>query len=601
MAASEDLLDYYKRELLYLRQMGAAFAARYPKVAGRLELGADECPDPHVERLLEAFAFLTARLQHDIDDQFPVVTSALLGILYPHYLTPVPSMAVTRFDVDPTQGKLTTGHLIPKHTPLFTQAQSGQLCRWRTCYPVTLWPVTVTSAGIEPPAQFAFLDAYPHVAAVLRLHLTCQADSFATLALRRLRFYLHGEPLLTHVLYELLFCHVLRVAILPDNSPQPVWMPENAILPVGFGVDEESLPYPPHAHPGYRLLQEYFAFPEQFLFFDLDYLDANTAQHACDILILLDQGPRERLVIDRQTFCLGCTPIINLFRKTTEPIRLDQRKTEYRLVPDLRRERTTEIHSILSVTASSNNEDDTQTVEPFYSFNHHMAGREARAFWYVRRCPTGRANLPGTEILLTFLDLDFQPHRPPMQTLFAHTLCTNRDLAEQLPTGARLEIEEAAPLAGITCLTKPTRQLLPPLDGAAQWRLISHLSLNYLSLATGREGLAALHEILRLYDFANNPVTQQQIAGIRQMSSRKVVRRIGTEAWRGFCRGIEVTLVFDEQLYVGSSAFVLASVLRHFLALYSSVNSFTQLVIKSNQREGSWKQWPPIAGEQIVL
>jgi type VI secretion system protein ImpG len=601
MPVQDDLLDYYKSELTYLRQMGAAFAARYPKVAGRLELGPDECPDPHVERLLEAFAFLTARIQHDIDDEFPEITSALLDILYPHYLTPVPSMAVARFDVDPAQGKLTTGHVINKHTPLFAQSPQGLTCRFRTCYPVTLWPLEVAYAGCESPAQFAFLDAAANVATVLRLRLTCQIEAMATLRLRHLRFYVHGDPTVAHVLYELLFCHVLRVALVSDSSQQPVFLPPDAITPVGFGTEEEVLPYPRHAHPGYRLLQEYFTFPEKFLFFDVRHLEAQTAQRHCDILLLLDQAPPERLVVDRHNFCLGCTPIINLFRKTTEPIRLDHRKTAYRLLPDVRRERTMEIHSILSVTASSNAGDTSQTIEPFYSFRHTMEGRDPKAFWYARRRPTGRSELPGTEIYLTFLDLEFQPHQPPTQTLFAHTLCTNRGLAVQLPAGTPLQIEEAAPLARILCLNKPTAPLAPPLNGATQWRLISHLSLNYLSLSEGRESLLALQEILRLYNFADRPSIHQQINGIRALSSRKVVRRIGTEAWRGFCRGTEVTLVFDESLYVGSSAFLFAAVLQHFFALYTSVNAFTQLVIQSHQREGIWKQWPPTAGEQIIL
>ncbi|MBI3329158.1 MAG: type VI secretion system baseplate subunit TssF [Nitrospinae bacterium] len=597
----EALLESYKRELTYLRKMGAEFARQYPKVAGRLELEEGECADPHVERLLEAFAFLTARIQYQIDSEFPEITSALLGILYPQLLNPVPSMAIARFDVDPTQGKLTTGHLIKKDTPLFAQAQQGLICRFRTCYPVTLWPVKVAYAGLESTAQFDFLDAAAEVATVLRLRLECQGGSFKELTLRRLRFYLNGDWVLVNALYELLGCHVLRLAILPQNSKQPVFLPEDSIVPVGFAPQEDVLPYPLQAHGGYRLLQEYFTFPEQFLFFDIDHLDRHASDTAFDLLIMLDQVPRERLVVDRNTFVLGCTPIINLFRKTSEPLRLDQRKLEYRLVADMRRERTTEIHSLLSVSAATDSTDDTKTFMPFYSFNHQMEGGEHKAFWHARRLPTGRKDLPGTDMFLSFLDLDFKPSLPATQTVFAHTLCTNRDLAEQLPAGALLQIEEAAPLARVSCLSKPTPQLDPPLGGQTLWQLISHLSLNYLSLAEGEESLQALREILRLYSFSDRPSTYQQIMGIRGMACRPVVRRIGTEAWRGFCRGIEVTLTFDERLYVGSSPFLFASVLNHFLALYGSVNSFTQLVIKSRQREGIWKQWQPMAGEQIVL
>ncbi|MGE3540630.1 MAG: type VI secretion system baseplate subunit TssF [Candidatus Tectimicrobiota bacterium] len=601
MPMHDGLLEYYKDELAYLRKMGAAFASRYPKVASRLELGPEECPDPHVERLLEAFAFLTARIQRNIDEAFPEITSALLNILYPHYLTPIPSMAIAHFAVDPTQGKLTTGHVIKPHTPLCAPSQQGPICRFRTCYPVTLWPVEITYAGFDSTARFSFLEGATNVATVLRLRLTCQSGSLAALPLRQLRLYLAGDATAAYRLYELLFGSVLRVALLPDASSRPLFLPADIIKPVGFQRAEALLPSPSHAHPGYRLLQEYFCFPEKFLFVDLEQLDVQRAQQSLDILFLLAETPRERLHIDRENFVLGCTPIINLFPKTTEPIRLDHRKTAYTLMPDLRRARTTDIHSILSVTASSSRDEDTYRVEPFYSFAHTQEGRASTAFWYARRRPTERPDLPGAEMTLSFLDLQFRPQQPATQTLYAHTLCTNRDLAAQLPAGALLHLEEAAPLAHITCLNKPTPQIEPPAHGATQWRLISHLSLNYLSLTEGRDSLQALREILRLYNFAELPSIHQQINGLRELRSRPVVRRIGQEAWRGFCRGIEVTLVFDESAYVGSSALLFAAVLRHFFALYASVNTFAQLVITSHQREGTWKQWPPMAGEQSIL
>ena len=601
-ANSEELLEYYKRELTYLRKMGVAFAEQYPKVAGRLELGLDQCPDPHIERLIEAFAFLTGRIQYNIESEFPRFSMALLGILYPHFLNPIPSMSVARFEVDPTQGKLTTGHLIPKHTPLFAQTQQGQICRLRTCYPVTLWPVDITYAGFESTDQFDFLDTAPNVALVLRLRVESPEGPLSELELKRLRFYLNGDGMLVNSLYELLLCHVLRVAILPEKGKKPIFLPNESILPVGFGVDEEALPYPVNAHPGYRILQEYFTFPEKFLFFEIDNLETRGSERFFDILIMLDQMPGTRLTVDSDTFCLGCTPVINLFRKTTDPIRLDERHTEYRLIPDKRRENITEIHSILSVSATSNPGDDTKTFEPYYSFNHHMEMSEHKAYWIARTQSTGRKDLPGTEIFLSFVDLDFNPSLPPTTTVFAHTLCTNRRLAEELPAGAILQIEEAAPLSRISTLGKPTPQIEPPLKGATLWRLISHLSLNYLSLSNGGgESLKALREILRLYSFSERASTYQQISGMREMSCRKVVRLVGSDAWRGFCHGIEVTLVLDERLYVGSSAFLLASVLNRFFPLYASMNSFTQLIIKSEQREGIWKKWQPMAGEQIVL
>ncbi|MBV9506527.1 MAG: type VI secretion system baseplate subunit TssF [Acidobacteriia bacterium] len=598
----EEILRYYNGEITYLRRAGLSFATRYPKLAARLELSGDHSPDPHVERLIESFAFLTARIHRQIDAEFPQITTALLGTLYPNLVNPVPSMGIAKFDVDPYQGKLSTGHVIPKHTSLFAQTGDGLTCRFRTCYPVILWPFEVERASFESPDQFEFLNCMSHIAMVLRLRLVPRGITLGEMKPGKLRFFLRGDSTLVNSLYELLFCHGPRVAILPESGRNPVFLPDNAIVPVGFGADEDVLPCPENAHPAYRLVQEYFLFPQKYHFFDLDHLQFHRSQEELDVLILLTQMPPARLTVDRETFCLGCTPIVNLFRKTTEPIRLDQTQLEYRLIPDMRRERTHEIHSIISVSSSSNHLQETERLEPFFSFQHRRDGKEHRAFWHAQRLGTGREDLPGTEVYLSFLDLDFEPNLPPVQTVFAHTLCTNRDLAGQLPAGARLQIENAAPLNRISCLDKPSDPAYPPLEGSSLWALISNLSLNYLSLSGGKESLEALREILRLYSFSDAPSTHKQLQGIRQMSCRRVVRRVGPRDWRGFCQGTEITLEFDEDLYAGSSAFLLGAVLRQFFALYASINTFTQLVItRSSQREGEWKRWPLLAGYQPVM
>src|ERR1051325_306915 len=260
----ESLLRYYTGELTYVRRMGRSFAQRYPKVASRLELSADSCADPDVERTIESFALLTAHIQRRLDSEFPEITTALLGALYPNLVDPVPPMAIAEFIVDPAQGKLTSGHLLPRETPLFAQSSGGLSSRFRTCYPVTLCPVEVIDASLELPGRF---DFSPRVAPVLRLQLRTGGAPLSELGLRRLRFYLSGNPTLTHTLYELLFCHVEGVAVAQEGGGRPVDLPPGAILPVGFEADEDIIPYAPNALPAYRLLQEYFLFPEKFLFF----------------------------------------------------------------------------------------------------------------------------------------------------------------------------------------------------------------------------------------------------------------------------------------------------------------------------------------------
>jgi type VI secretion system protein ImpG len=602
----DDLLDYYQRELTYLRHQGAEFARHYPRVAARLDLSGTESPDPHVERLLESFAFLTARIQHRLDSEFPEIPAALLGVLYPHLIAPVPSMAIVQAQVDPAQTRAAAGFTLPNQTQLYAESTDGLPCRFRISYRTTVWPIEVAAAALRPPADFPFLDRRSEVGAVLRLTLrTMGRLNFSDVAPASLRLHLNADPIAAGTLYELLLNQVREVAIRPAGSRLPArTLPATAIRPVGFQPDEDVLPWPCYAHVAYRLIQEYFVFPEKFLFLDLNGLGDFGDGGEAELLFLLAEPPRRPIAIEAGMFRLNCMPMVNLFRRTTEPIRLDQTQVDYPLRPDGNRERSTEIHSILKVSASSRFEDDSTVFQPFYSFNHAANPPEqigSRAFWLARREPTGRADLPGSDVILSFLDLDFRPTRPPARMVFAHTLCTNRGVAAQIPVGARLHIEVDAPLSAILCLTKPTPQLAPPFGGETLWRLVSHLSLNRLSLGGGDAGLAALREILCLYAAYDDATVRGQLAGLAGLSARNVVRRIGPEAWRGFCRGTEIRLELDEERFVGSHPFVLASVLNRFFGLYAAVNSFTQLVLTSRQRHGVWKTWEPLAGDRVVL
>lgn len=600
MEGLDDPLRYYNDEITYLRQMGQLFARSHPKVAAQLEITHDQTADPHVERLIESFAFLTARIRRQLDSQFPEISSSLLSVLYPHLVNPVPPMAIARFEVDPDQGKLTDGFPLAKGMPLFAQTQDALTCRFRTCYPVRLWPINVTDAGFLPPAHYQFLDGNPNVASVLRIRLAGLRSHLSELTTTSLRFYLNGDLTVVHGLYTLLFEEESTVALLPGGSAVPRYLHPRSIQPVGFGADEEVIPYPVNSHPAYRLIQEYFLFPQKFLFFDVNGLNFSRIEGTADILILLKNLPASQLTVNRRTFLLGCTPVTNLFPRTTEPIRLDQSQLSYRLIPDLRREKTTEIHSVLTVSASMNPGDERTRFAPFYGFHHTSEGQDPRSFWHMRRLPTGRSDLPGTDVQLSFLDLDFNPHLPPQQTVFAHTLCTNRALARQLSAGTILQIEERAPLTHIVCHSKPTPTVYPPLGGETIWNLISNLSLNYLSLSGGEAAVKALREILHLYSFSQYASTYRQIEGIRDIRSRKVIRRAGPEAWRGFTSGTEITLELDEDFFSGTGPFLMGAVLHRFFALYASLNSFTQLNVRSKHRESQGMRWPPLAGCQPV-
>ncbi len=616
----DELLGYYERELIFLRQMGAEFAEKYPKVAGRLLLEPDKCEDPHVERMIEAFAFLTSRVHLKIDDEFPEVTESLLNVLYPHYLAPTPSMSIAQFALDPQQGKLTTGYAIDRETTLYSRPVQGTPCRFRTCYPVTLWPLEVASAALESLDPVGARGKWSD--AVLRISLKCLHNTKLSdlkvgmgekeRCIASLRFYLNGEAQLIYPLYELLFneqLHLKGIELQDKKTRRSLKLPVDALRPVGFAADEGMLGYTPRSFSGYRLLTEYFAFPDKFLFFDVVGLDEAARAgfgEQVDILIYLKDVTPPRAKVDAGTFQLGCTPIINLFRKVAEPIQLTQQQNEYHVIPDIHRQTATEVYSIDSVTTVDPYLQQSREFHPFYSYRHAYERDQQGAFWYATRRPSQRMEDEGTEVFMSLVDLNFSPNVPPVETITCHVTCTNRDLPARLPFGGRegdFEVENAGPLSRVKCLRKPTETLRPPMRRGAHWRLISHLSLNHLSLVEGQRNgdPEALREILMLYDFMDSAATRKQILGLNKITSRRVVRQTGSRIGTGFVRGIETTITFDETQYVGSGVFLFASVLERFLGLYASLNSFNQLIAKTEQREGELKRWKPRVGEQILL
>jgi type VI secretion system protein ImpG len=604
---ADDLLTYYERELSFLRQMGAEYAAKYPKIAARLLLESDKSEDPHVERLIQAVAFLAARVHHKIDDEYPEITEALLNVLYPHYLAPVPAMSIVQFVLDPNQSKITGGYNISKGATIYSQSVDGSPCRFRTCYPVTLWPLEVQSGNLESvDSRFGVL---PRAAVgLIRIEIRCSGGmNLPELTLDHLRFFLQGEGPLVYALYELMFNDVLEVrvrALAGKDKPFATVLPAHNIRPVGFGADEGMLPYGPRSFLGYRLLQEYFGFPEKFLFFDLAGLERPVASMTGDraeILFLLRRMPRLEQPITKETFRLGCAPIVNLFTQIAEPLRLTQAQTEYQVYPDIRRQRATEVYSVDSVTGTNLGSNETVEYQPFYSFKHAMERESQQAFWYATRRLSPKKGDNGTDVFLSFVDFNFRPTLPAEETLLIHATCSNRDLPGKLPFGGdrgEFELEGAAPLSRIRCLRKPTETLRAPLRRGTQWRIISHLALNYLSVCDGKD---ALQEVLKLYDFSDSAVVRQQINGITHLASRQIVGRPSSMPWNGFCRGLEIAVELDEEKFIGSGVFLFAAILEKFFGLYTSLNSFIQLVAKTKQREDVVKRWPPRAGEQILL
>lgn len=610
----EDLLLYYERELSYLRQMAQDFAERYPKIASRLVIEPDKCEDPHVERLLEAFAFLAARVHLKIDDEFPELTEAMLGIVYPHFVRPLPSMSVAEFELDPDKGKLEKGLPVASGSILYSKAVQGVPCKFRTCYETTLYPIRTTVADWTTPDRIRPALRAPDAQHALLLRFSGPVDiNLGELGLDRLQLYLNGEASIVHSLYEVLNTRLLRILVRNPKEPrqQAVELPASALRPMGFEPEEGVLSYPGRSFLAYRHLQEFFAFPEKFFFLEINGLAEALAKGFTNELELVflvsrleSEDVRTRLDtgVTSSTFRTNCTPIVNLFPQTCEPIPLDQKKAEYPILPDLRRMNALEIYSIEEVVSHDVDQQTTLTYEPFYSIRHAQMNQKQQTFYVANRRASHRANDEGTDMYLSFVDLSFRPLFPNMDSVTVRTLCTNRDLPSRLPFGNEsgdFELELSGPLKRITALRKPTPTLRPAIGKGIYWRLVSHLSLNYLSLV--EEGREALQQILNLYNFTGSPYTERMISGISRLDSRRKFARLISEDGIAFARGFEVDIEFDEDQFVGGGVYLFASVIERFLANYASLNSFTQLTARTRQRKEPLRQWAPRAGQKILV
>ena len=600
----ERLLDLYEAELRYLHQAGADFARRYPKLAGRLELGSTGSGDPHVERLLESFAYLTARLNRKLEADLAVVPAALLQGLYPALADPVPPCGIAGCSVDPEVPPPPTGVRMPESTTLYARGGDGTLCRLRTAFAVDVYPVAIDGIGREVPGQRDLFDPGA-VDAVLQLRLTGDGAALPDVPLSDLRVHLAGPRKHAAKVFELLTAEAAEVVLVNRDDGAVTRLDASAIQPAGFGEGEALLPDRPETHPAYRLLKEYFTLPEKFLFADLTGLDRHPMGQAVDILVALKRRPPRWLDLGAVEPRLGCTPVINLFEVTAEPIPLTHRQSEYRVLPELGAEETHEVHSIRSVAVTGPRDVRPRRVAPYFGARAATGpdtGGQGEMYWVARR-ELARGGRPGTDTYIAFVEPDLQPLRPARETATVRTWCTNRALAEQLPAGGALETDLEVP-AAISLLDRPAPGGEAVHGAEALWQLIGQLGLNHLALSD--DGGQARHvetvrEMLRLYCPPHRPETEHEITGLTDIRARPIVRRVGGDVWRGFCEGLEITVVLDETHFAETSAYLFATVLEHIFSLHAAANTFTELVLVSRQREGTWLRWPPKIGGRALI
>ncbi|NWB85938.1 type VI secretion system baseplate subunit TssF [Pseudomonas gingeri] len=615
------LLDLYNQELQHVRESAAEFAKEYPKIAGRLTLSGLDCADPYVERLLEGFAYLTARVQLKLNAEYPTFTHNLLEIAYPHYLAPTPSMTVVQLQTDPDEGSLAGGFTLPRDSVLrATLGKDTQTsCEYRSAHAVTLWPLQVSHAEYfgNPSAVLGRLAASePKAKAGLRLTLRSGAElPFNQLDLDSLPLYLNGADEQPFRLYEQLLGNACAVFARAPGGDWVERLPADALRACGFDDREAAMPVVAQAFQGYRLLQEYFALPQRYLF--VEFAELGRAVKRCagqelELIVLFERfDPSLESSVGAAQFVPFCTPAINLFPRRVDRIHLSERVNEHHVIADRTRPMDFEIHSLTGVTGHGTGPD--QPFLPFYAVRDPSRYGRDQAYYTLRREPRvlsseqrrkgTRSTYVGSETFISLVDNRQAPYGHDLRQLGVSALCTNRDLPLFMNVGSGksdFTLADSAPVSAIRCLAGPSRPKASHAHDNQAWRLISQLSLNYLSLSEAGQGAAALRELLRLYGESNDAALQLQIEGLREVSSKPCTRRLPMPGPIVFGRGLEITLEFDENAFRGTGVFLLGAVFERFLARYVSINSFTETVIRTTER-GEIMRWKAKPGRRPTL
>jgi type VI secretion system protein ImpG len=604
------LLRYYNDELRHLREMGAEFAQQFPKIAARLGMEGLEVADPYVERLMEGFAFLAGRVQLKLDAEFPRFTQRMLEILYPQFLAPTPAMLIAQLQPELGDAALAGGVSVPRGSVMRSHAgkAGSTTCEFRTAHDLTLWPLELTQVEYFTHAADLPMSAVPawrKYRAGLRFRLRATAGvDFSQIELNDLRVHCTGIDDIAYRIHELVCGHTLGVLILPSQR-SAAWheaLDGECVEATGFDDDQALLPATLSGFEGYRLLQEYFAFPQRFLFFDLVDIGAALRRHACeevDIVILLSKADNSlQQAVDASCLALNCVPAINLLDRRCDRIHVEPGTSDFHIVPDRARPMDFEVHTVTQVLGYGTGAKNEWQFLPFYNAFHtearshtayYSCQREPRLMSQTQQRDGPRTSYIGSEVFLSVVDAQEAPFPADLRQIGVHATCTNRDLPLLMPVGSAqgdLDLAQTAPIKSIHVIKGPSRPLSALREGSLAWKLINQLALNHLSLTDtdAEHGAAALREILRLYAPGGDAGAQRQVDGLRSVKLQSVVRRLPMPGPITFGRGVDVQIEVDDLAFEGASAYLLGCVLERFVARHVSLNGFTQLRLHSPGR-----------------
>ena len=586
------LKDRFSEELRYLHELGNDFAQDNPQLARLLGKGAS---DPDVERLMEAFAFLTAKLRLKLEDDLPELTHPMLQLLWPNYLRPLPSATIIQFA--PRKQALSQSQRIAKGARLFSKPVDGMPCEFRTCTAVDIHPFEIDGVGVAQA-----LDS-----SAIRIDLrTLVERPLNTLGCARLDFHLSGDTQTARTLYLWLAQYLRHVSITINGEVRR--LPASCVLFPGFSPDEALLPYPQNVFDGYRILQEYFVFPQRFHFFGLCGLEKIWPGQAAQQVALEFHFTRQlpdSLRVGNADFSLFCAPAVNLFTHSAEPIDLSSQAAQVELTPRGTEQHAYEIFSVDQVISTRTTTDGStgehlRTFRPFESFAHEIEHIQGRTALYYRYSIEDALRGDGVTHRIAFVRADANAYIGELETASIDLTCTNRNLPLALKVDDINVISEVTPpLATYTNICAPTRPCRPVLDGQLQWALISNMSLNYLSLLSAEPLKAVIraYDFVALHDLQQTRTTHKRLEGIRDVQTQPLDWLIKGQP----IRGLRTRLKLDQAAFLcEGDLYLFGCVLAHFFALYASINSFHQLEV-INITNNEHYTWPIQTGKQPLI
>lgn len=584
---------YYQDELIALRESGLDFARRNPALAPFLGTPGR---DPDVERVLEGFSFLSGRLRQKLDDEFPEITHTLFNLLWPNYLRPVPSCSIVRYE---PAANLSGSLNIPRGSRVESIPVDGTPCVYRTAFDTEVLPLRLIEQRVfEKGGQ-----------AVLALRFSILNGMLKTVPLERLRFFLTGEKVIAHTLYFNLATKVREVRfVVRDKLLEEhvtARLAPDMIRTVGFKEEEGLFPYPANTFSGYRILQESFCFPEKFMFVELSGLGEGVTNARLkgladakefELQFVLTEFPPQYESFKLENWQIFCTPVVNLFNMDATPLRVDQHQSEYRIVPDPKRPYHFSTYSVDHVASWHHAKKSEHRYVLFESFEHDTDQDDILAYYRLRV----RTSMYDGDIETYLALVQAEKHALPQETLSLELTCTNRQLPRQLGVGdIHVNADNTPDAVTFKNITPVTPAYAPPLEGDLLWRLLSNMSLNYISITS----IQALRAVITAYDFKarhdrqRERVLEKNLRGMVRVQSEETDR-----IYRGMpLRGAHTRLTLDERCFsCEGDMYLFSSVLNEFLALYATVNSFHQLTVVEEKSGGQY-QWPARLGSTLSL